>query len=800
MQIQLSLHVFGSLKGYTTLAKTPDVTSAESVFLERFSFGQTTDQSYLNSLDTNPAFISRPLPSGRWAVTRVMKGQPDDYNRQTMLFTTAILTITDWLDILHCNFMPLLQELRLRSFSPGDQLSKVVIDVPAQRPTPPAELREKVIPLLSAIETTDPSSRSVLLLNDASYNADVLCWLNMILPHQNRTTFSCAGRVLSDGLDVDVISMAQAASFGNSTRKPIQFSPASLTDKSSFTLMIDRYWQERGMPPWQFIDKCQSFTFDQNLSDFSTPTQVISRPPRGPVVAKTTRPHVAFSSIIKVILFLLIIAIFATTGYFVKTRIKTAQTVNTLLVDYNDFISKNSNLFVVTQRLDDLTADCRQLINRIDILNASANDPCLVNAKKELETWLNKASERQNVNKTIKDFLDDCGNVKLHPLPSVYPSRKEDIEHILRLKQQCISYLVKNADLFEENYKERLNAFMIEAGKWLKDIEEPLNKLRKSYEDIPKDILAKPPSAYKQSEIDGYNKMRDDLKKLKNDESLKNALSSPIEEHRNDANNLNTNIDKQITVISEKIQIAEDFKKQSSVMIDEVKKYLTDANNVGADLNCIQKLYEKNKNIEDAKNLWPANPEIYEVAKKLSSAINISEAEKYLADTNSVSTDPNYVQKLAKIGADVKDAKRDWPTKVEEVDKKLLEAKKFSNQMETINKKFSEIEKHLADPNCERILFEAYTKINEMKEPYLLDKTKNRFIELFKNWQKKMQDIGDNVVYKIYNYDPNKPFDPNDDKQSYEDVGKILKWLDNLRKDNKENVQTNRDTNSTSTN
>jgi hypothetical protein len=798
MQIQLSLHVFGSLKGYTTLAKTADVTSVETAFLERFSFGQTTDQSYLDSLDTNPAFISRSLPSGRWAITRVTKGPPDDYNRQTMLFTTAILTMTDWLDILHCNFMPLLQELRLIHFSQGEQLSQIVIDISVERQTPPAELREKIIPLLSAIETNESSGRNVILLNDTSYNADILSWLNMLLPRQNRAVFSCASRSLSDGLDVDVISMARSASFGNSTRRPIQFSPDRVTDKAPFTQMVDHHWQERGMPPWKFIDKCQSFTFDKNLSDFSAPAPPTIRPVRRPTVLKAMRQRVVPPLVIKIVLFFLIIAILATTGYFVKTRIKTTKAVSVLLVESKDFISKNGDLSAITQKFNGLIDDCRKLINRIDTLEASANDSRLIDAKKELESWLNKASERQMTSEDIKNLLADCERNRLEDLPSAYPNRQQ-VELVLDLKQRCVSCL-KNAIEFKEDYKTQLGKFIYQISKWQNKTEDLLQDLRKSYEDIPKDILEKTPSAYDEPSVKDHNNIIEQLEKIKQRTSFSNALKSPIPEHQRIVKDLDANIDKNMKTASNNIGLMEQYRQNSFAKIDEVEKYLTDVNNIGADPCCIQRLDGKKEEIEIAKKYWAANPKIDEVGRKLSSAINISEAEKYLADMNSISTDPNYVQRLAKIEADVKDAERYWPTKVDEVRKKLSDARNFLQQIETIDKEINETEKHLADPNSRQILLDISKRINELKKSCPpTENRKNRFIELFKNWQKKLRDDGNNIESIESCRSPN-PSDPNGDKLSYEDVGKILDCLNNPRKDNKENVQTDRDPNSASTN
>ena len=81
MGIIVGRHVFGSLEGYRTIANTPDLSLEEVAELEFFSFGQTNESSYLDSLKVNPAYISRPLSSGKWAVTRIFQGKPDIHHR-----------------------------------------------------------------------------------------------------------------------------------------------------------------------------------------------------------------------------------------------------------------------------------------------------------------------------------------------------------------------------------------------------------------------------------------------------------------------------------------------------------------------------------------------------------------------------------------------------------------------------------------------------------------------------------------------------------------------------------------------
>ncbi len=187
MKITISIHIFGSIRGYATIACSSMVTEQEKKELEQFSFGQTNSQDYLNSLSSNPAIISKKLCSGRWAITRVMKGTNDEYNRCTLLFVTAILSENDWLYSLKCNMRLLLSDNNIWNWSSLEAVSEIYLKIDNTQPFLDISdsLKKKTLYLLSAIEANPYKS---LVVREEEYNLDVIYILTLLLPRSHFIT------------------------------------------------------------------------------------------------------------------------------------------------------------------------------------------------------------------------------------------------------------------------------------------------------------------------------------------------------------------------------------------------------------------------------------------------------------------------------------------------------------------------------------------------------------------------------------------------------------------------------------
>lgn len=90
------VHVLGSKAGYTTLAASRGVTKRERQALEELGFGGVSREEEMDSLRREPCMMGRQLPTGRWAISRLLPGGRDDFGRATVEVVTIILTPSDW--------------------------------------------------------------------------------------------------------------------------------------------------------------------------------------------------------------------------------------------------------------------------------------------------------------------------------------------------------------------------------------------------------------------------------------------------------------------------------------------------------------------------------------------------------------------------------------------------------------------------------------------------------------------------------------------------------------------------------
>lgn len=99
MQVSAATHLFGSVSGYRCLARSPGVSQAEDEALSDFGFGQSADEDFLAGLRSRPSAYGRPLPGGRFGITRVLRGPPDDHGRATLRRLTIILPSATYVSI-----------------------------------------------------------------------------------------------------------------------------------------------------------------------------------------------------------------------------------------------------------------------------------------------------------------------------------------------------------------------------------------------------------------------------------------------------------------------------------------------------------------------------------------------------------------------------------------------------------------------------------------------------------------------------------------------------------------------------
>jgi hypothetical protein len=611
MQVKVSLHVFGSIRGYATLAKTDDITVEECAKLESFSFGQTSDSNYLDSLDKNPAIISRPLDPGRWAITRVLKGNPDDYNRQTMLFVTAIISTQDWLNVLCCDVMPLLDCPQLWQFSPAEKLTPVDVNISSERPVHSPEMCEKVIPLLSAIETLDLDEEVTVLLDSQQYDIQVLRWLNMILPQNSRRNFSCAVRSLSDGIDVDVISLSPIASIGNSTRKVLRLKEFPTIGNSMFSSMVNKSWHKEGVPPWGFIDKCPSFNIYQDIP--IADEKPLKSYHAQPISQKSLISRRSITLATKAFLVLLVMAIIGIACYLVIAQIivkkQVKQKIGDLIKNSSTFLEthKDLPLLAVNGQLDESIKKSSDLIKDIETVTAEKADSQLIAEaeRDKLKDWLDKAYNSKNKYDAINQLIRECETANMSKLPDIYPADINQIKRVLEIEKRCKNENILNdAISFRNDFAKKITENINMLKSWLGCLKKLLNEKSQAYETAISKLPKNEPTFFEYETLKNYEDVQKEFSQIKENITIRNAQRSPIEDDKKLAIKL---LDDISDVNDKKI---EPNIKRMETWRDESTKLCQEANS----LNDVNELYQK---LNEAKKKWPANPNIGVLSERL---------------------------------------------------------------------------------------------------------------------------------------------------------------------------------------
>ena len=94
--IHADLHVFGSTRGYGTVAASRSVRDDEKRELESFQFGEASTSDRIARLATHAVMTGRALRSGRFAISRMMPAGIDDAGRPTVEVITLLINGRDY--------------------------------------------------------------------------------------------------------------------------------------------------------------------------------------------------------------------------------------------------------------------------------------------------------------------------------------------------------------------------------------------------------------------------------------------------------------------------------------------------------------------------------------------------------------------------------------------------------------------------------------------------------------------------------------------------------------------------------
>lgn len=256
-------HLLGSIRGYTTLAHSQGLRADERAALESLGFGQTDDAEFRSSLTTKPAAVGRPLPSGRYCLTRCLPGSADESGRSTLLFASLVLEPADWIDRISECAAAVLGDPKIWNQMLGGATTPIELRSGSWRPT---EFSANIaLAALDAWIAARSTPGTLVALADAPEHSAAILGLPRLLPAADRARLSWGVRLLSSSAPVAIASLCTAPDRRRTIVSP-RFGQAL---SHPYPRAVASFWQSGGAIPTSFI---------QGVSNVDEPFQLIAAP------------------------------------------------------------------------------------------------------------------------------------------------------------------------------------------------------------------------------------------------------------------------------------------------------------------------------------------------------------------------------------------------------------------------------------------------------------------------------------------------------------------------------------------
>jgi len=566
MKIRISKHVYGSIKGYQTLAISSDVTAEEVKELESVSFGQTNDSVYLQSLNEKPAFLSKKMDSsGRWAITRVFCGPQDDYGRVTLLFITVIISQTDWLHTINSDLNIILSKPELWKWDGEHNIPDTYMEVSQKDLIPDSKTVKNALSLLSVVEFSFNKSRPTIVVSESVFNNEDIRWLNMILPQKERENFSCAARALSDGLPFSLISLSEVGISGKTSNRTIRWDKATIAEEAPYTKYLSNIWVAGNRPPWDFIRSCKSFELD-----IKTPiAKSVENKAKRPIIGGNSeeqsvgmkKNHWKRVGIISIFSFLLFTLIALTTLKFLEYRER-----NRLLEEIDTFLNSHPDAMVPPENhtsIDTPINKAQSLLSKVESLRDTTSNEEIHARADKLYNWLNGAKQAKQIRTKFSDLVISYKNLVAFGLPISYPP-PDDINKILNMISEFENQLKSPNIIGEEG--------VFQAERAQQELEGQLSSLGNIVVSLEKKVgrIVKPVpieeklESYSKDKHGFYVRAKIDIEMLWDNDNLNNALLSPLDRDREDAEALMNELKKTKAVCQQRIMKLEVLKAENA--------------------------------------------------------------------------------------------------------------------------------------------------------------------------------------------------------------------------------------------
>lgn len=612
MKIEISRHVYGSSKGYQTLAKSAEVTDAEVKELEAISFGQTTDKSYLQSLEEKPAFICRKMSSsGRWGITRIFWGPQDDYGRVTLLFVTALISRLDWLNTINSDVNVILGMKEIWKWDNEQNIPEEYIEVSQKKLIPKPQTVKNALSLLSVVESSSKKNRATIVVREDVFGQEDVRWLNIILPQKERESFSCAVRALSDGLPFTLICMSEVGISGKTNNRTIFWERDDIDEGAPYARYLFKLWSNNANPPWDLIRSCKRFEteIDESDSEYVGGNGIgISVGNKSNVrkYSKARNKTLGKWLAATAILLLLAITILIATHKIIDNR-----NINQLLKETQSFLSQYPDDKPLPQEQSkDIINRGRKYLNKAEFLADDTSSKKMYAMIDSLRNWLNKVEPIEQKRRSFRDLADSYNLIKLG-VPNIYPPSSD----IMKKKDMIKNFenYLKSPGLLDENDISQANNAIKELTGWLTSLSNLVDILKKEFAEFDTTVFPiESPKSYSEKD---YTSCKNTETKLKSiflgSTTLKNAFTSPLESDRKNAENLRGILEAKHTEYKHRISKLMELKDNAESEWGKAKSLISrieDPNLPEGEKNAYLK--EKVTYLQKAHSLWPDNSDI----------------------------------------------------------------------------------------------------------------------------------------------------------------------------------------------
>ncbi len=269
--MHIERHVFGSYKGYTTLARSPGVSIEDCRLLERcaFSIGQTYDSKFYKSLGKDPAFFTQQLPGHRRALTRITEGEKDSAGRSTLCCISVILSESDWNTVLMGDIGALMDSREAWKWDGSGDISALELAIRGDLSIP-VRSRNKALLIISQIERCFVTHRQVVC-SEADVDRDTVRAVEMMLPTAVRPRVTTGYRLLSTQCPTSLVVLAEQGAGA------VSFHPNERFGYSPYAQAIKTGGIEGGTLPLQVISGYRDFGAPPRQQATSTHTVVVEK-------------------------------------------------------------------------------------------------------------------------------------------------------------------------------------------------------------------------------------------------------------------------------------------------------------------------------------------------------------------------------------------------------------------------------------------------------------------------------------------------------------------------------------------